>query len=68
MYIDVIPALASIYGLEPWTVALVSPEGRETHFGIFATPTEAREAMNSGKVTVMEGQTLHIRRIRRFPS
>ena len=52
-----------------WTVALVrSGTNHEVHFGVFSTSSDAREAMESGKVVTREGDSLSLRRIRRFPS
>jgi hypothetical protein len=50
---------------EFWTVALVRP-GREVHFGVF-TMQDAREAMESGSIRVMDDERLELRRIRAFP-
>lgn len=51
-----------------WTIALIrDPETRrEVHFGVF-TYEDAIKALDSGKIRVMEDQSLHLRRIRRFP-
>lgn len=53
-----------------WTIAIVrtNDTGRETHFGLFASSVDAREAMDSGLVTVMPDERLQLRRIRMFPT
>lgn len=54
---------------EYWTVALVENDHsrQEVHFGVFPQ-SQARAAMESGRVTTFPGQHLELRRIRAFPS
>jgi len=53
-----------------WTIALVRTDAtvaREVHFGVFSNSTDAREAMESGRIQVRPDERLELRRIRQFP-
>ena len=65
MYRDVSPNGLQEY----WTVALVRNDGnyKETHFGVFMGCSEARDALESGKVKTWDDEHLELRRIRVFP-
>jgi hypothetical protein len=68
MYTDKTPAEPASYDNEMWTVAVVRNDKgyQEVHFGLF-TLRDAREAMESGMVRVMDDEHLELRRIREFP-
>lgn len=63
---DFTPYIATPSGV--WTIALVSTDYREVHFGVFTDVEDARTALESGLVTTHPGERLSLRRIRPFPT